>query len=820
MYERGSIYMEILQPFRLAVRTLLRRPVFSVGVVLCLALAIGTGSALFLFIYGILLRPLPVADPDRLVWISSNPQEDNGFSSLSYPDLLDFQRKNAAFSGVTGYVGLNLNLRLGETPEAIRGQAVTSDYFKVLGVEPVLGRAFLPDGASGEATGFEAVLSYDLWKNRFGADPHILGKAIFLNEEPFTVVGVAPQKFKGTQFLSGSNGLWLPLGTLTRIAPGAPLESRQLRWLEVMGRLRPGVSLRQAQAAADNLALQLATAYPESNKGIRFTLYSTQYGHPTQRSSRISVSLALAGTALLVLLFACTNVTSLLLARNRARMKDMGLQVALGAVRGQIVRQLMTENLLLFLAAGVLALVLAAWTGRSLAGFRPTGLDIGLDFSLDGRVAATTLVLAVLPGLLFGLIPALQAARVQVAESLRGDSPSTTSLRRRFDWRTLLLGAQVAISMVLLISAGLLLRSVKLSQAVDLGFSHTDAILVPIDLQPVGYHGPRAETELRNILDHFEHLPEVRSAAMVLGPPLGGGGDSQGFYIEGHQPPRGRDTFSIEFTAVSPNYFSTLGIQLLKGRDFGFQDQATGPHVVIANQAFADRFWPGKNAVGQRIRNDSQTFEIVGVVATSKYHEPTEEPIPFLYLPLAQSSSSSAALVLYSGAPPATTVALVRRELLAINSKIAIAHVAPLSESINQRLLPARFGASLLSACGLLTLVLAAIGIYGSVAYAVATRRREIGIRMALGAQPGQILRLILGQNLMALWVGVILGIFLSVSISGLLRGFLYGIGPSDPQTYVGVLVFFTLITLAAAFFPAKRATAVSPAISLKHTQG
>lgn len=812
--------MESLRLLRQAAHNLLRSPLFSSGVVLCLALALGAGSSLFLFIYAILLRPLPVASPDRLAWISCEGDEGQGLGSLSYPDLLDLQQRDAAFSGVAGYAGTGFSLRRGDLPEAVRGQVVTPNYFAVLGVQPVLGRAFV----AGDAASFaarEVVLSHDLWRIRFGADPAALGKPVLLNGQPFTVVGVAPKNFKGTQFLSGSNGLWVPLGALPGLVGEQWQVNRDMRWIEVIGRLRGGVSLDQAREATTRLGRQLAAAYP-ADKDDHLRLYPTALGHPTQRGARISVSVVLAVTAALVLLFACANVTSLLLARTRVRAQDLRIRVALGANRGHIVRQLLSEILLLYLTAGALALLLASWTGRLLTTLQPPGMGpLGLDLSIDGTVVAATLLAALLPGLAFGLVPALHASRVDVATSLRAGVDRTTGrLGRLLDWRHILLVCQVAISLVLLLAAGLLLRSLRLTEAVDLGIGNLDAVTAPLDLRPLGFDDQRAGPELVRIADRFRSLPRVRAAAVVVAPPMGPGGDMQGFAIDGHQPPPGRDTFPIDFTAVSPGYFDTLGIRLLRGRDFNRLDTARSPLVAIVNQAMADRFWPGRSAIGERMRNASGNVEVVGVVATSKYHQPQEAPMSFVYLPLAQHPSSAASLVLSADAPPGAAVNLARRALLAYNPNLPIAQVGTIAEAVRGIEMPARLSASLLSLCGLLTLLLAAIGIYAMVAYAVASRSREIGIRVALGARPGQLVRLILRQNLTALWVGSVLGLGLALSMHTLLRAFLFGVGATDPLTYVEVLAFFGAVGLVAALLPARRAATGSAAAAMRRLAG
>ncbi|HLX11149.1 MAG TPA: ABC transporter permease [Thermoanaerobaculia bacterium] len=813
--------MEWLQTIRLAARSLVKRPAFSAGAILCLTLAIGAGSSLFLFVYGIMLRPLPVADPARLVWVSSAAVDSDSFGSISYPDLLDLQQEGSPFSGVMAYAGIVVSLRRGEATEPVRGQAVTSDYFAVLGVPPILGRTFVVPAGRSVSAEREVVLSYELWKSHFAADPALVGKPIFLNEEPFVVVGVAPEKFKGTQFLSGSNGLWIPFRALPQVYPAALFEDRSQRWLEAMGRLKPKVSFASAQVFTAELGTRLAAAYPASHKGIRFILYSTHLGHPNQRTPRISMSIGLLATGLLVLLFACSNVTSLLLARTQARIKELGIRVSLGATRTHVVQLLMTETLLLFIAAGALALLVAAWTGRWLAGFQPPGLGpIGIDFSIDWKVIFAIFLLAIVPGIAFGLIPAVQASRAPAMEALRAETASVGGAPRRlFNWRNVLLIGQVAISMVLLIAAGLLLRSLSHTQAVKLGLRNLGVITVPIDLKPLGFEGARADVELRNIVDRFRALQQVRSAALILASPLGGSWDTRGFAVEGHQPPPGRDTFPLDVTAVGPGYFKTIGIQLLQGRDFGREDTEKSPPVAIVNQTMADRFWPGRSAVGQQIRSGSDRVEIVGVVATSKYRRLDEDPRPFVYLPLAQNLSSTATLVLDISGSPAGTAGLIRRELQAINPKLPVARMTTLADAIGTLLLPARLGASLLTACGLLTLALAAVGIYGTVVYWVVSRRQEIGIRMALGAQPGQVLGMVLRQHLAVLWVGSLLGLGLAIGFSILLRGMLYGVGPTDPLTYAEVLLFFCAITVSAGFFPARKAARMSPAVSLKETQ-
>jgi predicted permease len=818
----------LISDIRFAFKVLRKNPGFSLGAILCLALALGVGTTLFLFVYATLLRPLPVPDPDRLVWISLQSGTSDELLSLSYPDLMDLQKLTKVFSGVVGYAGTGMALRGNDRTDLVRGQLVTANYFSTLGVQPILGNGF-HSGGSTNGQEPEVVLSQALWQRRLGSDPGIVGKSVVLDGQSFTVVGVAPERFRGTQFLYGNNDLWIPVtaAQLIRKDIAERLVHRDEWWLEAVGRLKPGVSMAQAQAAVSALALQLESAYPESNKKVRFSLDATTLGHPRQRKVRLLVSVGLMVTAALIVLFASLNVTGLVLARTRARLKEIGIRIAVGASRSGILRQLVIETLLLFLLGGALALLLASWTSGLLARIQPPGSGpMGFDYSVDGRVILFTFLLAFLPGLLFGLAPALQASRLDVVSTLQTDL--TTAPRRRhrhLSLRNLLLASQIAISLVLLVGSVLLLRSLQNTQKLSPGFTNIGAVMCSISLRSLGYEDSRAVLAFQEVLDRLQRSPEVRSAALVATPPLSGNSDRQGFYIKGQQPidcdicaPGTRDTYPIVFTVISPGYFKTLGIPVLKGRDFSAQDREAGPYSVIINEDMAKRFWPGEDPLGKRFGSSEnpRDLEVVGVVANTKYKSLYEEPAPFVYLPLSQNPTSTMALLVHAGANTQRAVDLIRREVREVNPNIPVYDITTMKANIESRTMTTRLGVFLLGLCGLLALALAAIGIYGLVSYSVSQRRQEIGLRMALGAQPQQVLTMVLLEHLALLAVGAVVGVLAAFGFGRLIGSFLFGVGPTDVATYAQVIALFALVTLIASLIPARRAAKLNPSVTLR----
>ena len=818
----------LFSDMRYAVKMLRKSPGFTLGATLCLALAFGVGTTLFLFVYATLLRPLPVTDPDRLVWVSTTSSDSSSFRSCSYQDMKDMAGLTDVFSGVVGYSGVRMGLRTGERTELVRGQLVTANYFSVLGVQPSLGRGFRTDDPAGEQEQ-EVVLSHGAWKRLFGSDPGILGKSVFIDSQPFTVVGVTPASFRGTQFLYGNNDLWIPVLSLSRMRQEMMQGAiqRKSRQIEVMARLKPGVSLEKAQAAVSALATRLEMAYPESNEDTQFRLYTTALGHPSYLQERIIVAVSLMATAALIVLFASLNVTSLVLARTRTRLREIGIRIALGASRRRMLRQLVTETVLLFLVGGALALLLATWTGSLLSRLPlPGAKSVGLDYSIDFRVALFTFLLALLPGFLFGIAPAFQASRLDVVRSLQTDLASVPRSRyRRLSLRNLLLASQIAVSLVLLIGAVLLLRSVRNTQELSPGFTNTDALMCSVSLRPLGYEDARAAITFQEILERIRSRPGVRSAALVTTPPLSGGWDRQGFYIEGVEPiacdtcANGvRDTYPIVYTIVSPDYFKTLGIPIVKGRDFGARDGEAGPFAVIINEDMAKRFWPGENPLGKRFGSSERprALEVVGVVANTKYISLNEEPAPFVYLPLAQDPADTMTLLVRTDAPTHEVIDLVRRELQAVNPNIPVYDITTMKANISSLTRTTSLGVLLLGLCGLLALILAAVGIYGLVSYSVTQRKQEIGIRMALGAQPKQVLTMVLLEHLALVFVGAIVGVFAAVGFGRLIGSLLFGVSPTDAATYAQVIVLYAAVTLLASFLPALRASRLNPSASLR----
>jgi predicted permease len=819
----GTLWQDI----RFGSRMLFKSRAFTVVAVLSLALGIGANTTIFTLINTVLWQSLPVAEPSRLMSVFGTDENNKGnqldFGPVSYPNYVDYRDQNDVFTGLLAFGGATMSLSGTGEPEQINGLMVSGNYFDVLGVKAARGRTFLPEEDSTPGTHPVIVLSHALWQRRFGGDPSIVGKTLTFNSQGFTVIGIAPPNFRGT-FAIGASDFWVPMAMHDQVLNGTLLKwfnERRALLFNVIGRLKPGVTPAQAQAALQTIGRRLEQEYPKQNekRNVMLVPLSQSTINPNQRDLFVRAGGLMTTVVGLVLLIACANVANLMLARSTARRKEIAIRVAIGAGRMRIIRQLLTESVLLAVLGGALGLFLAYWATELLWAFRPPFFNQNdLSLRLDGRVLAYTTLISLLTGIIFGLAPALQSSRTDLVTELKEKSGPPKQTHRRFNLRNLLVVAQVALSLVALIGAGLFLRSLSNAQRLNPGFETEKMMVMSFDLGAQGYNETRGREFDRQVQARVEGIPGVRSAAVASNPPLNPG-LLRSVFIEGQEPAAGGHGILTLVTTVGTKYFETMGIPVLKGRDFGATDQENSVKVVVVNEAFARRFWPNEDAVGKRFSffgDDFQT-EVAGVVRNSDLVNLGEDPRPIAYLPLSQNYAAGITLHVRTDVDPRTVLPTVRREVQALDPNLPLIAVSPISEVLDQVLWAPRMGAALLVVFGLLALVLAAVGIYGVLAYSVSQRTHEIGLRMALGAQRGDVLKMIVRQGMTLTLIGVVIGLVAAFLVTRFMESLLYGVAATDPVTFMGVSLVLAAVALLATFIPARRATRVDPMIALRH---
>jgi predicted permease len=814
----------LFQDLRYGVRMLLRSPGFTAVAVLALALGIGANAAIFSLINTVLLRPLPaVPDPDRLV-ATIVTSGAGSYNNLSYPDYLDYRERNDVFSGMLGHSLISVALGHGGQNDLLWGEIVTGDYFSVLGATPTLGRGFLPEEYRGEGSHPVVVIGHSLWQRRFASDPRIVGGTLTLNGRDFTVVGVAPAGFTGTEFALGMD-LWVPIMMHDTVMPGSDdlITNRERRWMKTIARLNPGVTIPQASAAMAIASERLAREHPDTNRGVSMSVVAERQGQfPSEAWGGISVgafvALAVVG---LVLLVACANVANLLLARAAARRREIGIRLALGAGRFRLVRQFLTEGLFLALLGGCGAVLLTLWVSDLLLSFHPPiPFNLALDYTPDGRVLLFTGAVSVLTAVIFGLAPALHASNPELVPLLKGEGGRAGAKRGRPSLRSLLVVGQVGLSLVVLVSAGLFLKSLKNAATIDPGFRTKDILVTSFDLGLLGYTEEKGRAFQSELKRRVEALPGVASAALLDDLPLDYNWNTTGPILADGQPAPadGRGIYGL-VGVVTPGLFETLGIPLVRGRDFTEHDDANAAAVTILNETLAGRLWPGEDPIGKRVRFggvDAPTREVIGVARDARYKTLGEGPQPYLYRPVAQLYGSDLSLLVRSQGDPALLSDAVRREVRALDSRLPLSRLATMDEHMGFALWWTRMGAALASVFGALALVLAAVGLYGVLAYSVSQRTREIGIRMALGARPGDVVRLVVGDGLRLGLAGVGVGLLAGVLLGRVMSSLLYGVGSADPATFAGLALLLCATALLASYVPARRAARVDPMVALR----
>jgi predicted permease len=824
---------DLFQDIRYGIRMMRRAPGFTAVAVLALALGIGVNTAILSAVNGFVLRPLPVEKPDELVvayW--GKKAATRVWGDFSYPNYVDLRGQNRSLADLCAWTETSAGISSGESrgadggerAEVVWGELVSGNYFDVMGVKPALGRVFSPEEADTPNAHPVTVISHSLWQRRFNADPGIVGRTIYLNGHPFTVVGVMPESFLGSVFYLRL-AFWTPLMMAQKFGRRAEWQTdRGYAFLNLYGRLKPGLTMAQAEADLNLAAGDLAQRHPRENADTKVQLTTELGGRYDDATLMIRygglLALCVSG---LVLLLACANVANLMLARAATRAREIGIRLAVGAGRGRIVRQLLTESVLLAACGGALGWAFASWgAGLILATFPPVPYPNSLDFAPDGYVLKWMTVISLSTGVVFGLAPALLASRTDLVAVIKGAAGQPRG-RRRWDLRGALVVAQVTISLVVLVCAGLFIRSLSQAVKTDPGFKAENLVTMMINPGLLAYD--ERETTRRlfpELLRRLEAQPGVRAAALVNEMPLMVAQLSRGPVVkEGELDPPPNRGLSANCSLVTPRYFETLRLPLVRGRDFDDRDTPDAPRVVVVNQEFARRLYGGEqNALGKRFRFGQGTplMEVIGVAQDGLYGSLYEDPQPYLYLPVYQHPRTAMTLVVSaeSAGAVAAVAEAARREIAKLDARLPVYGVMTAEENLSLAYWPARVAAGIATTFGVLALVLAATGLYGVMTYAVSRRTHEIGVRLALGAQVGDVLRLIVGQGMRLVLAGVALGLVGAFALTRVLASLLIGVEATDPVTFVGVAALLLAVALLACYVPARRAARVDPLAALR----
>jgi putative ABC transport system permease protein len=815
----------LLHDLRFGIRLLAKKPVFTMVAVITLALGIGVNTTAFSIVNAVLRKRLPVPEPDRVVNVYDTDAQ-NPEHAVSYPDYLYYRERNQVFSSVLALSVFKGALTSAGQLQMVFGELVSGNYFQVLGVKPALGRWFSSEEDEVPNRNPVAVISYSLWERFFNRDPHVIGKVVKLNGYNFTVVGVAPAEFNGLILPTAlTTDIWVPLNMAAQIGESASfLSDRNERRLQLVGRLKPRVTIEQAEAALTLVKRQLEQAHPDIKKDhrdhqIKLVPAEDVLFDPSSDKRLLALGGGTMTVVGLVLLIACTNLANLLLAQAASRAKEMAVRLALGASRGRLIRQLLTESLILSFLGGAAGLLLAYWLAQIVVTLLPVApVHVSMDVSIDTRVLIFTLLVCLLTGIVCGLAPAMQASKTNLTNGLTGEGV-VAPRGRRFGMRHGLIVPQVALSLLLLLMAGLFLRSLYKAESTELGFETEHAAMIELDLKLHGHQEARGREFYRTLLERARHLPGVASASLIDSVPL----ESQraiSVSLDGRLPTSEQGLF-IPSATISPGFLKTIGIPLVRGRDLTEYDTQAAPRVALLNEAAARKLWPGQEPLGKQLfihtQATPQLVEVVGIVKDTKVRFRIRTPTPYLYVPWEQHYLPRMKLIVSCPGDSASLLEPLRKLVRELDPTMAIVQSKTMSNHIASFFYPMRFVTALSASLGFLGLLLASVGIYGVIAYSVAQRTKEIGLRMALGAQRADVLRLVITEGLKMVALGSVVGLCLAVATTRVLSSFLFGISVTDPVTFVGVPLIFTGVALLACYVPARKALRVDPMTALRY---
>ena len=796
----------LLQDIRYGIRSMLKRPAFTAVALIALALGIGANTAIFSLVNAVLLQPLPFAEPDQLVWVWGNIRNGGNRASVSPPDYLDYRRENHTFEEFAATIPSSLNLTGSGEPERLSASAVTGNYFQALGVMPALGRPFVLEN---EKSGSDEVVifSYKFWQTRFGGDPGIIGKTVTLDGKKREVIGVMPQNFG----FSRASELWIPIN----FDSSPEMKWRKAHFMRPIGKLKAGVTLAQAQADLDVIAKRLEEQYPDSNTGWGLRLVSLREQLVGDTRWTLFILLGAVG---FVLLIACANVANLLLVRAAARQKEIALRSALGAGRFRIVRQMLTESVMLALVGGALGTLLAIWGINLLVTLSADSIPPTAQVSIDATVLAFTFLISLLTGVVFGLAPALRTMKLNLGESLKEGSRTSSEGASRNRIRSTLVVIESAVAVMLLVGAGLLIRSLIQLQNTPPGFDAQNVLTMGVNLSREKYSTPeKASNFFYELENRIAGLPGVESVGLVTELPLSGQPNDMPFTVEGRPPVTIDQAFDADFRRVNQHYFRTMRIPLLRGRNFTEQEIRQSAKVLLVSELLASQVFPDQDPLGKRLvmAMGGPPWEIIGVVGDIRHRALETQPFPAMYMPTHATGRTN--LVIRTQVDPTSLAAAVRKEVQAIDPDQPVADVRTMEQWLDRAVATPRYRTTLLGLFALLALVLASTGIYGVMSYSVAQRTHEIGVRMALGARQLDVLKLVVRQGMSLVLIGVAVGVAAAIALSRVLSSLLFGVGARDPLTLVVVATFLSVVAFVACYLPARRAARVDPLVALRY---
>jgi predicted permease len=822
----------IAQDIRYALRNLRKSPAFAAIAVITLALGIGANTAIFTVVNAVFFHPIPVKDPARLMEIFTLDQRkilgaaNNNVFPNSFPNAQDIQQRAQSFSGVTVYESFAtpVSMTVNGQPNQYFAQLSSGNYFDVLGVHAQLGRTFRPEEDSTAGAGPVVVLNHGFWERVFAANPNVIGQNVMVNGQGFSIIGVAPKGFQGTSVIGGPD-MWIPMSMHDQVLTGFTKQlfnERRFLGFSAVGRLKDGARPEQAKAELQAIASDLETAFPLANKGRTFTLQPLLESSiaPNQRDQFKRAGVMLMAVVGIVLLIACFNIANLLLARASGRKREMSIRVAIGASRRRIVTQLLTEALVLAIAGGALGLGLALAGRDVMWRFRPPLLPAdGMDLSLDWHVMAFTFLVAITTGLIFGLAPALQASRPDLVSELKERAGGDLRKGSRFTVRDVLISLQVTVCLIALVFAGLFLISLRNARAMDTGFDTHNLAMLSFDLGALNYDAPRAREFERRALGAAQNTPGVRGAALSNTIPLFNGGFGRTLFKEGEDNSNGQSGHVSQYSVMSPEYLQTMGIAMVRGQGFDSTIRENTPRVAIINETAAKQIWPNEDPIGKRFTffRDTSATQVIGVVHDSTYNALGEASRPYMYVPLIQNPNTAMTVFFRTQGDPRSALASVRSQIQAMDRNLPITNVWAIGEVISQSLWASSFGASLLTVFAMIAMALCAVGIYGVVGYSVGQRIREFGIRLALGAQPRDVLLMVLKQSALIMGAGLALGLVAAFFLARLIVTFLYGVNTNSPLAFLAMALVLAAVGVFASYIPARRAAKVDPMVALHY---